>query len=65
MAEELTVAQQELRHPGDGAQKGESLRSLKTVVQGASFMMLNPEGKPYTRRDFSSSHYFMWSTVAG
>lgn len=25
MAEELTLAQQELRHPGDGVQKGESL----------------------------------------
>lgn len=65
MAEELTLAQQELRRPGDGAQKGESLCSLKTVVQGASFMMLNPEGKPYTRRDVTGSHYFMWSTIAG
>lgn len=62
---ELTLAQQELRHPEDGTQKGEILCSLKTVVQGASFVMLNPEWKSYTRRDFTSSHYFAWSTVAG
>lgn len=40
---ELTLAKQELCHPEDGAQKEESLCSLKTVVQGASFVMLNPE----------------------